>query len=86
MRAGLAKLQAEVDFLKVNHLSTDEVLAEVRKLYERWPDLPADAKRKIAETIVEKITIGDGEIDITLSCLPSCEEMTKTQQQLRGPG
>jgi site-specific DNA recombinase len=82
----LPKLQAEVDLLKVNNLSADEVLSEAQTLYNRWPQLPTDDKRKIAESIVEKIVIGDGEIDITLSYLPSSEEMTKTQQQLRGPG
>jgi hypothetical protein len=30
------------------------------------------------------LAIGDREIDITFSCLPSSEEMTKTQQQSRG--
>ena len=44
---------------------------EARTLYDRWPDLPTDDKRKIAESIIEKIVIGDGEIDITLSYLPS---------------
>lgn len=86
LTAELPKLQAEVDFLKVSNLSADEVLAEAQTLYDRWPKLPRDDKRKIAESIVEKITIGDGEIDITLSYLPSSEEMTKTQQQLRGLG
>jgi site-specific DNA recombinase len=86
LTAELPKLQAEVDFLKVNSLSADEVLSEAQTLYHRWPELPTDDKRKIAESIVEKIVIGDGEIDITLSYLPSSEEMTKTQQQLRGPG
>ena len=62
------------------------MLSEARTLYDRWPTLPTHAKRRIAESIVEKVTIGDGEIDITLSYLPSSEEMTKTQQQLRGPG
>jgi site-specific DNA recombinase len=67
----LPKLQAEVDFLKVNDLSADAVLAEAATLYDRWPKLATDEKRVIAESIVEKIVIGDGEIDITLSCLPS---------------
>ena len=82
----LPKLQAEVDYLKVNALSADEVLAEARTLYSRWPSLPTEDKRKIAESIVEKLVIGEGEIDITLSYLPTSEEMCKTQQQLRGMG
>jgi hypothetical protein len=43
------------------------------------------AKRKIAESLVEKIVIGDKEIDITFSYLPSSEEACKNQQRL-GPG
>jgi site-specific DNA recombinase len=86
LTAELPKLQAGVDLLKVNNLSADEVLSEAQTLYNRWPKLPTDDKRKIEESIVEKIVIGDGEIDITLSYLPSSEEMTKSQQQLRGLG
>ena len=86
LTAGLPKLQAEVDFLRVNNLSADEVLSEAQGLYDRWPKLPTADKRKIAESIIEKIVIGDREIDINFSCLPSSEEMTKSQQQLRGLG
>lgn len=81
----LPKLQAEVDFLKVNKLSADDILHEAGSLYDRWPKLPTDDKRKIVECLVEKIVIGDGEIDITLSHLPSSEELCKNQQRL-GPG
>ena len=80
--AELPKLQAEVDFLKVNSLSADEVLAEALTLHDRWPTLATEDRRKIAESIVEKMVIGDGEIDITFSYLPSSEDMTKTQQRL----
>ena len=78
----LPKLQAEVDYLKVNTLSADAVLTEARQLYGRWPSLPTDEKRKIAESLCEKIVIGHGEIDLTLSYLPTSEETTKSQQQL----
>ena len=80
--AELPKLQAEVDFLKVNKLSSDDVLREAGTLYDRWPKLPTDDKRKIVECLVEKIVIGDGEIDITLSHLPSSEEVCKNQHRL----
>ena len=82
LSAGLPKLQAEVDFLKVNQLSADNVLHEATTLYDRWPKLPLDDKRKIAESLVEKITIGDKEIDITFSYLPSSEDVCKCQQRL----
>ena len=69
--AGLPKLQAEVDFLRVNNLSADALLSEAQGLSDRWPKRPTGDKRKNAESIIEKIAIGDGEIDINFSCLPS---------------
>jgi len=81
----LPKLEAEVDFLKVNKLSADDVLHEANTLYERWPKLPVPDKRKIVEALIEKIVICNGEIDITFSHLPSSEELCKNQQRL-GPG
>ncbi len=83
LSAELPKLQAEVDFLRVNTLSADEILNEANTLYARWPSLPVGEKRKIAESLVEKIVIGEGEIDITFSYLPTSEEVCKNQQQLR---
>jgi len=85
LQAELPKLEAEVDFLKVNKLSADDVLHEANSLHERWPSLPSEDKRKIVEALIEKIVIGNGEIDITLSHLPSSEELCKSQQRL-GPG
>ena len=82
--AELPKLQGEVDFLKVNQLSADEILNEAKTLYERWPTFPLEDKRKIAESLLEKIVIGDGTIDIKFSHLPSSEEVCKNQQRL-GP-
>ena len=82
LTAELPKLEAEVDFLKVNKLSADDVVREAETLHERWPKLPPPDKRKIVEAIIEKIIIGNGEIDIIFSHLPSSEELCKTQQQL----
>jgi len=82
LQAQLPKLQAEVDFLKVNKLSADEVLREAATLHARWPGLTADDKRKIAEALVEKVVIGDNEIDITWSWRPTSEELCKSQQKL----
>jgi len=82
MLAELPKLEAEVTLLKVNDVSGEEVLAEARTLYDRWPKLATDEKRKIAEAIVEKVVVGKGEIDLTLSYLPTSEELCKNQQQM----
>jgi hypothetical protein len=51
-------------------------------LFSPWPKLASENKRKIAEAIIEKIVIGDGEIDLTFSCLPTSEELCKSQQQM----
>src|SRR5439155_20086694 len=63
--AELPKLEAEVDFLKVNKLSADDVLHEANSLHERWPSMPPENKRKIVEALIERIGIGNGQIDIT---------------------
>ena len=82
LAAELPRLQAEVDLLKVNNLSADDILHEANTLYDRWPAMPFEDKRKIAESLIEKIVIGESEIDITFSYLPSSEEVCKNQQRL----
>ena len=81
----LPKLEAEVDFLKVNKLSADDVLHESASLHDRWPKMEVSEKRKIVEALIERVTIGDGEIDITYSHLPTSIQQCKSQQKL-GPG
>ena len=80
--AELPKLEAEVAHLKVTDLSIEEVTSEAERLYSQWPQMPVETKRGILETIVEKVTIGKDEIDLTLSYLPSSEELVKNQQAL----
>ena len=63
----LPEIQGEIDFLKIQYLSNDEVLAEAKDLYGRWETLETAEKRKIIETITERIIVGDGEITINLS-------------------
>ena len=82
LNAELPKLEAEVDFLRVNKLSAKDVLHESATLHERWPNIPAQDRRKIVEALIEKVVIGDGEIDITYSCLPTSIEQCKNQQGL----
>jgi site-specific DNA recombinase len=83
--AELPKLEAEVAHLKVTDLSVEDVTNEAQKLYTQWPEMPLENKRSILESIVEKVTIGKDEIDLTLSYLPSSEELVKNQQKLQPP-
>src|SRR5262249_16581544 len=81
----LPRLQGELDFLKVQFLAKDEVLAETRDLYERWPSLAAEEKRSIIEAIAQKIQVGKEVVEIDLSPFPgSAEVVTERQHNLRG--
>jgi site-specific DNA recombinase len=84
--AELPKLQAEIDLLKVNQLSAEDIASEAGTLYDRWPQLTIDDRRKIAEAMCEKITIGpegkDRAIVLNLSYHPSSEELCKNQTRL----
>jgi len=65
------RLLGEVDFLKVQLLSRDEVLAEARDLYARWSALEEEEKRQIVESITQKIVVGKEDVEIDLCYLPS---------------
>jgi site-specific DNA recombinase len=78
----LPRLEAEVTHLQIRDLSADEVLKEARQLHAVWPSLPVERKQSIVQSLVERIVVGRDEIELTLSCLPSSEEVTKSQQQL----
>jgi site-specific DNA recombinase len=78
LNSELPKLQAEVDLMRVNRLSEDEILHEATTLYDRWPSLPLEDKRKIAESLVEKIVVGEKDIDITFS--PRRKSSTSTSE------
>jgi len=82
LTAELPRLQAEVDAIEMHQISAEEVLAEATNLHRRWPKLGQEEKRKIIESIVEKITLTGDTIDITYSYMPSSEELTKWQRNL----
>jgi hypothetical protein len=84
LTAELPKLQGEVDALEMHQLSADEVVAEAANLHKLWPTFKPDEKRRIIESITEKIVVKGDEIDITLAYMPSCEELTKRQRNLSG--
>ena len=78
------RLQSEIDVLKVANLSTGEIIDEARSLYGCWKHLSFEEKRRVVESITERITVGkaDGEVAITLCYLPSCENMTNKHRML----
>ena len=79
------RLQAEVDYLKIQQLSRDEVLTEAKDLYSRWQELTTDEKQRIVEAVVERIEIGKGDVAIELCYVPSFSEIVaKGQRGHRG--
>lgn len=66
----IPKNQAELDVMKIAHLSKEEIVSEARDLYGRWPILPIEERRRIVEAITERITIGKDEVEIDLFYVP----------------
>ncbi len=62
--------QAALDVLKINRLSSDQILADARDLHGRWPSLGQDEKRGIVEAITDKIIVGRDSVEIRLHYLP----------------
>ena len=81
----IPELQGQVDFLKIQFVSRDEILTEARDLYSRWPELDPEEKRRIAESITERIVVGDAEVAVELCYAPGPPElMTEGQRDLKG--
>lgn len=81
INAEIPDLQGDVDFLKIQYLSSDETISEFKSLYERWKTLIQEEKRIIVEHSVERITVGTDEINIELGYLPSSSELMASKQR-----
>ncbi len=75
-------VEAEVDLLRIDGLSSEQIMAEASDLHSRWPKMNHDERRRIIELLVKNVTIGHGEITLNLCYLPSFEEMTNRQRIL----
>ena len=80
----IPNLQGEIDFLKIQYLSKDQILSDAKDLYSRWPELERQEKRAIIESITEKIVVGRDEVLIDLYYIPSSECMTFGQRNFMG--
>jgi site-specific DNA recombinase len=77
----LVRLQSEIDVLKIDNLSSEQMVTEAIDLHTRWPEMTLEEKRRVAELMVRTIVIGDGEIEFNLVQLPSYQEITKWQNR-----
>lgn len=67
----LPRLQAELDVLKIDYLSSDKILSEAADLFTQWPSMELEARRALVEAVVDTITIGKEDVSIDLIALPS---------------
>ena len=67
----LPRLRGEIDYLTVNRLSSADILSRAQDIYGRWSTLTEDEKRTIVENLVDRITVGDGDISIDLCYVPA---------------
>jgi hypothetical protein len=85
----LPEMEAEIDFIKIQHYSSDTVLSDAKDLYSRWNDLTFEDKRTIVEAITDVITIGKEDINIKLSYIPTKQahtaEPTQTAKAAQNP-
>ena len=78
----MPRLQAEIDFLKINTFSSEQVMNDAHDLQARWPHLDREEKRRIVECITNKIVIEKDEISIDLCyLLPFCYLRFKTPKK-----
>jgi len=80
----LPRLQGEVDFLKIQHLSRDQAILDTRDLAQRWPELPPDAQRQIVENVTERITVAEDQVTIDLLYLVWEAEGRRQPAAVRG--
>lgn len=71
LTAHLPELQSAIDIMKIQQQSSHVVLSDARDLYSKWDDLEFDDKRHIVELITDKIVVGQEDIHIQLSYLPT---------------
>ena len=73
------RLQAEIDILRIDSLSGEQLVTEAIELQGRWPQMSQEERRKVIELMVRRIDIGEGELEFHLVQLPSYKEITNWQ-------
>lgn len=80
----LAELQAEIDALRIQALSTEAVIQHAKDLYTRWQDMPFEDKRTVVEAITKQVIIGTHDVTVRLARTPSSPNPTSLQNDGKG--
>lgn len=82
------RLQGELDALRTNRGSAEDIMEEASTLHGSWPSLAHDHRRAVIESITEKVVVGRDSVDITLCATPtylsSFPDVVKRQRNLMG--
>lgn len=80
IESSIPAVEAQLDFIKIQQLNGDHILENAESLYERWPKLEHESKRRIIEELTESITIGNEDISISFNYSPSPFQITPNSQ------
>lgn len=78
----IPRVEAELDLLKVENLTSEHIMSEATDLHARWPKMASEEKRKIVELLTQTIVIAKDGISLNLYYLPGFEEMANGQRSL----
>jgi site-specific DNA recombinase len=70
----LPRLQAQLDVMRISTISGVAAIEEAGDLATRWEHFSGEEKRRLVETITDKIVIGKEEVAVNLLYLPSALE------------
>ena len=77
------RVEAELDVLKVDGLSEEEIMAELIHVHSRWPTMGIEERRRLVDLLLEKIVVTRAsEIHFDLFYVPRFEELTERQRTL----
>jgi site-specific DNA recombinase len=79
----LPELEAEVDFLKIEYLSSETVLSGAKDLYNNWMSMPLEERRNIVELITNSITVSKSAINISLAYRPAPSSFPNAGERYR---
>ena len=80
--AGLTELQSEIDYLKIHKISADQIVEESQSFYEKWEKLDSDDQRRLIESIIARIDVGEDTLDVTFAYSPTTPFFHPTTPEL----
>lgn len=73
----IPRLQGEIDAIKVQLASSNQILIEAQDLYAKWSELSFHQRRSIVETVVNQVIIDKEDISFELAYLPTFSELSE---------